>query len=129
VSGGAKAARKATLLLVGLCLGIGLLGSGCGVRPSGVIHGVAAPTGPVYGVYLYFADSTGRLTAVLRPTNPPPSPSATLAMLVGGPDADEQAQGFRTELPPDVARSSWPLAGPGSRSRWPSTRKHCPQWP
>jgi hypothetical protein len=85
-------------MLAGLLL-LAVLAAGCGVRASGVITGGAAPTGPAEGVGLYLV-SNKRLTPVLRATRGKLTPAETLTLLAGGPDTDEQAQGFTTEIPP-----------------------------
>jgi hypothetical protein len=105
---GKSAARRS---LGGLVL-TALLTAGCGVRPSGVITGGAAPTwpgkvgpprsAPPDAVRLYLI-ANGGLTWVLRPTGHPLSPTETLALLAGGPDAAERASGFTSEVPSDAA--------------------------
>lgn len=87
-------------LLAGF-VALAVLSSGCGVRASGVITGGAAPTGPAEGVSLYLVSSK-RLTPVLRATRAKRAPIETLALLAAGPDADERAQGFTTDIPPDM---------------------------
>ncbi|HEV7653105.1 MAG TPA: hypothetical protein VGP26_33530 [Actinophytocola sp.] len=88
---------------------IAVLDAGCGVRPSGVITGGPAPTGPALGrpdappgrsegADLYFlADSS--LTPVLRRTNQRLSPTQTLALLQDGPNGDELAANLTSEVP------------------------------
>jgi hypothetical protein len=90
---------------------IAVLTAGCGVRPSGVITGGPAPTGPALGppdgppapgrdqsAVLYFlADSA--LTPVLRPTRQHLSPTQTLALLQDGPNGDERAANLTSEVP------------------------------
>jgi len=90
---------------------VGALTAGCGVRPSGVITGGPAPTGPAVGrpdapaparegerAALYFlADSS--LTRVLRRTRQGLSPTQTLALLQGGPDRHERAANLTSEVP------------------------------
>jgi hypothetical protein len=88
---------------------IAMLNAGCGVRPSGVITGGPAPTGPALvrpgappargeGADLYFlADSS--LTPVHRPTRLRPSPTQTLAMLQDGPNGEERAANLTSEVP------------------------------
>jgi hypothetical protein len=85
-------------LLAGL-VALAVFGSGCGVRASGVITGGPAPTGPAEGVGLYLV-ANKRLAPVLRATRGKLTPAETLALLTAGPDTDEQAQGFTTEIPP-----------------------------
>jgi hypothetical protein len=88
---------------------IAVLSAGCGVRPSGVITGGPAPTGPALGrpgsapgpaqgTALYFlADSS--LTLVLRPARQRLSPTQTLALLQDGPNGDERAENVTSEVP------------------------------
>jgi hypothetical protein len=77
---------------------IAVLNAGCGVRPSGVITGRPAPTGPAEGAALYFlANSSLRL--VLRPTRQHLSPTQTLALLQNGPNGDERAANLTSEVP------------------------------
>ncbi|HEV7973888.1 hypothetical protein [Amycolatopsis sp.] len=87
-------------LLAGL-VALAVLGSGCGVRASGVITGGSAPTGPADGVGLYLV-ANNRLTPVLRATRGQLTPSETLTLLAGGPDADELAQGMTSAIPADI---------------------------
>lgn len=75
-----------------------VLGAGCGVRPSGVITGGPAPTGPAEGALLYFLTDSS-LMPVLRPTRQRLSPTRTLALLQAGPDAGERAANLSTEVP------------------------------
>ncbi|MGV9213899.1 hypothetical protein ACTFTM_18755 [Micromonospora sp. RB23] len=89
------------LLAVGLL--VALLTAGCGVRPTDVITGRSAVSGPSAegGVYL-IAD--GELALVVRPTkNVPPSPLETLALLAAGPTEAERTAGFTSEVPSDIA--------------------------
>lgn len=77
---------------------IAVLIAGCGVRPSGVITGGPAPTGPARGVTLYLlADAS--LTPVLRPAHQPLWPTQTLALLEHGPNDDERAANLTSEVP------------------------------
>ena len=91
--------RTSRILAAGLVL---LVAAGCGVRPSGVITGLAAPSGPAEAVSLYLLAGKN-LKVVLRPTGRRLSPSETLTLLANGPDADEVAQGFTSEIPADAA--------------------------
>lgn len=90
------------LLLAGM-VGLMLIAlAGCGVRPSGVISGGPAPSGPAEGVALYFLNG-GSVTRVLRPTGPfAISLNEALEMLATGPDAQERAQGFTSAVPGDA---------------------------
>ncbi|MGP4021268.1 GerMN domain-containing protein [Saccharopolyspora sp. 5N708] len=74
--------------------------AGCGVRPSGVIPGAPAPSGPIEGDAFYLVFN-GELTPVVRAAGER-SPSGALALLAAGPTAEERAQGFTSEVPPDA---------------------------
>jgi hypothetical protein len=90
---------------------VAVLSAGCGVRPSGVISGGPAPSGPALvrpgalpptrpadGVALYFlADSS--LTPVLRQTRQRLSATQTLALLQDGPTSDDRAANLTSEVP------------------------------
>ncbi|MFG3557172.1 hypothetical protein ACGGAQ_22570 [Micromonospora sp. NPDC047557] len=92
-----------TLLAGGLLLT--LLTAGCGVRPSDVITGRSAVSGPSAGTGLYLI-SHGQLTLVLRGTKPglaPSSPADTLALLAAGPTPSERKAGLSSEVPSDAA--------------------------
>lgn len=89
-----------TRWLAALAFVFALVCAGCGVQPSGVIPGDPAPTGPVNGVTLYFVRD-GQVTAALRATDTELTPTEAINLLLsGGPDAQEQAVGLRTDLPP-----------------------------
>ena len=90
---------------------LGVVSTGCGVRPSGVITGAPAPTGPALsgsdapalpgrpeGAVLFFLAGSSP-TPVLRPTRRNLSPTQTLALLQSGPDDDERAANLRSEVP------------------------------
>ncbi|MGI5520389.1 hypothetical protein ACQEUX_05495 [Micromonospora sp. CA-259024] len=79
-----------------------LLATGCGVRPSGVITGRPAVSGPSRGIGLYLL-SQGELTLVLRPSKADAPPAETLVLLAAGLDESERSQGFTSEVPVDVA--------------------------
>ncbi len=87
------------LLAGGLLLGT-LLAAGCGVRPSPVITGRSAVSGPAQGIWLYLV-AQGELVLVLRPVNHGPAdpPSEALARLAAGPQQNERAQGLTSEVP------------------------------
>jgi hypothetical protein len=99
-----------------------LVAAGCGVRPSGVITGVEAPSGPAEGE--------------VPPGSPALSPTSSLAlffvsgdrvasvprhlvhedlvgMLADGPDPDERAQGLSTEVPKAAAPATVTASGSG----------------
>ncbi|MBQ0904454.1 hypothetical protein [Micromonospora sp. U21] len=76
-----------------------LLATGCGVRPSDVITGRSATSGPAVGVGLYLL-SHGQLALVIRETKGiTASPEQTLGMLAAGPDDSERSQGLVSEVP------------------------------
>ncbi|MGC4880362.1 hypothetical protein ACLQ26_29325 [Micromonospora sp. DT43] len=90
-----------TLLAGGLLLAV--LTAGCGVRPTDVITGRSAVSGPPAGTGLYLI-SHGELALILRATKPGPGPSSpteALAQLASGPTPSEQRAGFSSEVPPD----------------------------
>ncbi|AVT31713.1 hypothetical protein C6361_22065 [Plantactinospora sp. BC1] len=87
--------RRVALAAVAL---LAVLAAGCGVRPSVVITGGPAPVGRVQGVGLYFV-AEQRVTLVLRPSTPPGSVDAALALLLAGPDPRERQRGYRSEIP------------------------------
>ncbi|WP_424187123.1 hypothetical protein ACOBQX_04625 [Actinokineospora sp. G85] len=89
----AVCAALACLLLAGPAL------AGCGVRPSGVISGVEAPSGPTRapGPVLYFV-LAGAVVAVERAGG-----ADVVATLAAGPDAAESATGLTTEVPASAA--------------------------
>jgi hypothetical protein len=75
--------------------------AGCGVRPSGVIHGGPAPAGPVGGTRIYLV-SGGEPALVLRGPRLA-DPAEVLRVLAAGPTEAERAQGFTTEVPSGIA--------------------------
>lgn len=77
---------------------VAVLIAGCGVRPSGVITGRPAPTGPAEGANLYFLANSS-LRVVRRSTREHLSPTQTLALLQDGPDRDERAENLTSEVP------------------------------
>jgi len=87
---------------------IAVLNAGCGVRPSGVIHGGPAPSGavrgeparpgPPEGATLYFLANSSP-TPVLRQTRQHLSPTQTLALLQHGPNREERAANLTSEVP------------------------------
>ena len=93
-----------TLLAVGLLFA--LLAAGCGVRPSAVITGRSAVSGPSGGTGVYLL-SDGELALVLRPSkigpSPTLSPADTLALLAAGPTESERNAGFTSEVPAGIA--------------------------
>ncbi|WP_433124590.1 hypothetical protein ACQPWW_19905 [Micromonospora sp. CA-240977] len=75
-----------------------LLATGCGVRPTDVITGRPAVSGPSQGIGLYLL-ARGELALVLRPAPEDASPAKTLALLAAGPRENERGQGLTSEVP------------------------------
>ena len=80
-----------------------VLASGCGVRPSGVIPGENAPSGPPNGnlghtATVYFVVN-GTVVPVVR-NGVGDVAGDRVRALEQGPDEDERAGGYTTELPP-----------------------------
>lgn len=90
-----------------------LVVAGCGVRPSGVIGGVEAPSGDVKGTLLFLVYG-GAVVPVVRPFEPlgrpgqpdgqgqpgqPDDPPNPFAMLAAGPTAEERELGLTSEVP------------------------------
>ncbi|MET8231806.1 hypothetical protein ABZS77_14165 [Micromonospora sp. NPDC005298] len=94
-------ARRAVVrpLLTGGLL-LTLLVAGCGVRPSEVIEGRPAQSGASQGIRLYLL-WRGQVAVVVRTTklDRPPSPEASLTLLLAGPNENERRQGFTSEVP------------------------------
>jgi hypothetical protein len=100
VTGRHPLARVALIALLTACVG-----TGCGVRPSGVITGGPAPTKqvldgppPTWGATLYFVAGPA-VAPVIRPTRQRLSPAQVLALLQNGPDGDERAAALTSEVP------------------------------
>ncbi|MDG4839787.1 hypothetical protein O7631_24940 [Micromonospora sp. WMMD967] len=108
--------RTRGALVVGGLL-VAVLTAGCGVRPSAVITGRSAVSGPTQGIGVYLL-AQGELTLVLRqpkatepgvapavncaPSSPggaPCQPAQALALLAAGPTEDERAGGLTSEVP------------------------------
>lgn len=94
--------RTGRALLAGGLL-LALLAPGCGVRPSDVIRGRPAVSGPAQGTGLYLL-ARGELVLVLRPAKADPSPANSspadaLALLAAGPEENERRQGFTSDVP------------------------------
>ncbi|WP_307871353.1 MULTISPECIES: hypothetical protein [unclassified Micromonospora] len=89
--------RTGRALLAGGLL-LALLAPGCGVRPSEVIRGRPAVSGPAQGTGLYLL-ARGELVLVLRPVKVDSSPADTLALLAAGPEENERRQGFTSDVP------------------------------
>lgn len=90
--------RTCRALLAGTVLLGTLLTAGCGVRPSAVITGRPAVSGPVQGVGIYLL-AQGELVLVVRPATADPTPASILALLAAGPEEDERLQGLTSEVP------------------------------
>ncbi|MEO3768928.1 hypothetical protein [Micromonospora sp. B9E7] len=110
-------ARRTGRALIAGSLLVALLTAGCGVRPSGVITGRAAVSGPTEGIGVYLL-AQGELALVLRqpkviqsgaspavncsPASPVGSscqPAQALALLAAGPSGNERASGLTSEVP------------------------------
>ncbi|MBB4684288.1 hypothetical protein [Amycolatopsis jiangsuensis] len=83
-----------------------VLVTGCGVRPSGVIPGLEAPSGPAVPtdassgtpeVTLYFVRD-GAVVPVVRSDMTAPA-AGLVTLLAYGPEDTERAKGLRTEVP------------------------------
>ncbi|MER7012168.1 hypothetical protein ABT324_12155 [Saccharopolyspora sp. NPDC000359] len=86
-----------------LAAGAAVVLGGCGVQPSGIIHGVAPPSGvadPATTTTLYLV-SGGRLAAVTRPVGPM-SRAEALELLARGPTGEERARGLTSAVPPSA---------------------------
>ena len=75
---------------------VAVLLAGCGVQPSGVTDGGAAPTGVAPGVTLYFVDARGELAPQLRESDRLGTITEALALLLSGPGGSD----LRTQLGP-----------------------------
>ncbi|MCZ7374829.1 hypothetical protein [Micromonospora sp. WMMC250] len=110
-------ARGTGRALVAGGLLVAVLTAGCGVRPSAVITGRAAVSGPTEGIGVYLL-AQGDLALVLRqpkatqagavpavtcsPSSPggsPCQPAQALALLAAGPSEEERAGGLTSEVP------------------------------
>ncbi|MBE1491433.1 GerMN domain-containing protein [Plantactinospora soyae] len=100
--------RRGWFVVVALLMA---LVAGCGVRPTGVITGGAAPVGPARGVPLFFV-ADQHLALVLRPTTPVDSVDDVLALLLAGPDPTERELGYGTEIPADAGRPTTTTSDP-----------------
>ncbi|MGC4768982.1 hypothetical protein ACLQ25_08350 [Micromonospora sp. DT44] len=95
--------RRGTRALLAVALLVGLLTAGCGVRPSDVITGRSAVSGPSAGGGIYLI-ANGELALVVRPAKiVPESPLDTLVLLAAGPTEAERSAGFTSEVPADAA--------------------------
>ncbi|MEV4123253.1 hypothetical protein [Micromonospora sp. NPDC049645] len=90
--------RIVRALLAGGLLLPTLVAAGCGVRPSGVITGRSAVSGPAQGVGVYLIGQ-GELALVLRPAKVAPPLADVLALLAAGPEENERRQGLTSEVP------------------------------
>lgn len=80
---------------------VALAVAGCGVRPSAVITGAPAPSGPANGAVLYFL-ADGQPVRVLRPLAEEATMDRTIALLAAGPDESERELRYTNEVPPGV---------------------------
>ncbi|MDG4810557.1 hypothetical protein O7634_27700 [Micromonospora sp. WMMD1120] len=104
--------RAGRALLAGALL-LTLGAAGCGVRPSEVITGRSAVSGPSQGstIYLLAGDD---LVLVLRPTaSGATSPGQALALLAAGPERDERDQGLTSEVPAGIGAAVTVTSGAG----------------
>lgn len=93
------------------CAGVSFLIASCGVRPTPVITGNAAPRGAVTGVVLYFV-ADGKLRAVVRATAGSYSDDrAVFQQLAAGPTPSERAGGVTSEVPNVTAKFDYPDGG------------------
>ncbi|MEU4551775.1 hypothetical protein EV382_2164 [Micromonospora violae] len=90
--------RTGRALLAGGLLLSTLLAAGCGVRPSDVITGRSAVSGPAQGFGLYLV-AQGDIVLVVRPARAVPDTATILALLAAGPAENERRQGFTSEVP------------------------------
>ncbi|MEU5963900.1 hypothetical protein ABZ777_22085 [Micromonospora parva] len=90
--------RRTGRALLAAALLLGPLLAGCGVRPSAVITGRPAVSGPAQGVGLYLV-AQGELVLVLRPARGDSSPTKALALLAAGPQPNERGQGLTSDVP------------------------------
>ncbi|MGW3888005.1 hypothetical protein ACWD69_04905 [Micromonospora chokoriensis] len=107
--------RRTGRALVAGGLLVAVLTAGCGVRPTAVITGRAAVSGPTEGIGVYLL-AQGELALVLRQpkatqaapavTCSPASldgsscqPAQAVALLAAGPSEDERASGLTSEVP------------------------------
>jgi hypothetical protein len=86
---------------------------GCGVRPSGVISGLPAPTGPVNGATLFLIRDD-QLVPVLRPTTLAPTMVEAVTLLAQGPTQDETSAALRTQVPTGILPVRLGNAGRGT---------------
>ena len=86
---------------------------GCGVRPSGAISGLPAPTGPVNGVTLFLIRDD-QLVPVLRATATPPTVVEAVTLLAEGPTQGETSAALRTQVPADILPVSLDERGHGT---------------
>ncbi|MFF0176915.1 hypothetical protein ACWD6L_15845 [Micromonospora profundi] len=96
--------RRAPLIAGGLLFA--LLATGCGVRPTDVINGRPAVSGPAEGTGIYLL-SQGQVVLAIRSMKPPSpplslSPAETLALLAQGPTESERSAGITSDVPTDL---------------------------
>ncbi|WP_274910738.1 hypothetical protein [Streptomyces sp. WZ-12] len=81
-----------------LCCALALLAAGCGIRPTGVTDGGAAPSGVPQGMRIYFASDDGP-RAVSRPGITLTGLNDAFKLLAVGPTAQERAGGLANLVP------------------------------
>jgi len=88
--------------------------AGCGVRPSGVVVGVEAPSGSLadVGRSLFFLAGNS-LVEVRRPAATE-SASDVVVLLADGPDSGERMHGLSTAVPRSAAPSSVEVSSLGA---------------
>ena len=104
--------NKVTTVVVGGLVLTTVL-SACGVRPSGVISGAAAPVGPSVEAdrVLYFV-AAGEPVMVQRTDASAPD-ADVVAILGQGPANEEQARGLSSEVPASFAPATITLVPSG----------------
>ncbi|MFY1615846.1 hypothetical protein [Micromonospora sp. WMMD736] len=94
--------RRGAWAAVAAGLLVAVLTAGCGVRPTDVITGRSAVSGPSAGVGIYLI-ADGELALAIRPLKNAPAPLAeTLVLLAAGPDDSERDAGLTSEVPSDI---------------------------
>jgi spore germination protein GerM len=77
---------------------LGVAGTGCGIRPTGVVD-AGRPAG---GVRVYLV-ADGKLRPVVRPNLPGGDPVSAVGSLFLGPQVTERAAGLTTAVPASVS--------------------------
>ncbi|MEU3774939.1 hypothetical protein AB0F11_17350 [Streptomyces sp. NPDC032472] len=104
-----RARTRAAARAVALPAAAGLLLTGCGIKPTGVVESGApakmAVAGPTENSLVYYITPDDRLTPSTVPYTIP-SPGGALARLLAGPTQQERAAGLRTAVPVVDLRSA-----------------------